>query len=125
MSKDINSRDDLLLIVQDFYDSLFQSEELRDFFEDFKDKEALGIHLETLVDFWDNTLFYSGVYKKNAMKPHIDLHQKSPLNSSHFRQWLRLLTLAIDKNFQGVNAETMKNRALSIATVMKIKFDIE
>lgn len=125
MSKDINSRDDLLLIVRDFYDSLFQSEELRDFFEDFKDKEALGIHLETLVDFWDNTLFYSGVYKKNAMKPHIDLHQKSPLNSSHFRQWLRLLTLAIDKNFQGVNAETMKNRALSIATVMKIKFDIE
>lgn len=125
MSKDINSRDDLLLIVRHFYDSLFQSEELRDFFEDFKDKEALGIHLETLVDFWDNTLFYSGVYKKNAMKPHIDLHQKSPLNSSHFIQWLRLLTLAIDKNFQGVNAETMKNRALSIATVMKIKFDIE
>lgn len=125
MSKDINSRDDLLLIVRDFYDSLFQSEELRDFFEDFKDKEALGIHLETLVDFWDNTLFYSGAYKKNAMKPHIDLHQKSPLNSVHFRQWLRLLNLAIDKNFQGVNAETMKNRALSIATVMKIKFNIE
>ena len=124
MSKDINSRDDLLLIVRDFYDSLFQSEELKDFFEDFKDKEVLGIHLETLVDFWDNTFFYSGTYKKNALKPHIDLHQKSPLNSVHFRQWLRLLTLAIDKNFQGVNAETMKSRALSIATVMKIKFDI-
>ena len=124
MSKDINSRDDLLIIVSDFYGSLFQSDELKSFFEDFKDEEALAHHLETLVDFWDNTLFYSGSYKNNAMKPHIELHQKTPLNSVHFKHWLDLLSKAIDKNFQGVNAETMKNRARSIATVMKIKFGI-
>lgn len=125
MSKDIDSRDDLLVIVRDFYDALFQSEELKSFFEDFKDQEVLENHLMTLVDFWENTLFYSGTYKKNAMKPHIELHQKTPLNTVHFKEWLNLLSKAIDKNFKGSNAETMKNRALSIATVMKIKFGIE
>ncbi len=81
MSQDISSRDDLLIIVRDFYASLFESDVLKDFFEDFKDQDVLEHHLATLVDFWDNTLFYSGSYKKNAMKPHIELHKKSPLNS--------------------------------------------
>ena len=125
MSQDINSRNDLLIIVRDFYTLLFESDELKDFFEDFKAKEALEQHLETLVDFWDNTLFYSGSYKNNAMKPHIELHEKHQLNSIHFKHWLDLLTKSIDKNFAGVNAEIMKNRALSIATVMKLKFGIE
>ena len=125
MNQDISSRHDLLIIVRDFYNLLFQSDELKDFFGDFKDKEALEQHLETLVDFWDNTLFYSGSYKRNAMKPHIELHRKHQLNSVHFKQWLDLLTRAIDKNFTGVNTETMKNRALSIATVMKLKFGIQ
>lgn len=125
MNRDINSREDLLTIVRDFYESLFQSEELKHFFEDFKEEKALEHHLATLVDFWDNTLFYSGSYKKNAMKPHIMLHDQNPLKNIHFKHWLALLTKAIDKNFKGENAETMKNRALSIATVMKIKFGIE
>lgn len=124
MNQDISSRDDLLIIVRDFYDALFQSDILKDFFEDFKEEDALEHHLETLVDFWDNTLFYSGSYKKNAMKPHITLNEKTPLEAIHFKHWLALLTQAIDKNFNGVNAETMKNRAMSIATVMKIKFGI-
>ena len=121
MSRDISSRDDLMIIVRDFYDLLFQSEHLKHFFEEFRNEAALEHHLDILVDFWDNTLFYSGSYKKNAMKPHLELHKEKPLESTHFEQWLSLLSVAIDKNFQGINAETMKNRALSIAIVMKIK----
>lgn len=125
MNRDISSRHDLLIIVRDFYTSLFQSDDLKHFFEDFKEEKALENHLSTLVDFWDNTLFFSGTYKKNAMKPHMLLHDQRPLKNTHFKQWLALLTKAIDKNFKGENAETMKNKALSIATVMKIKFGIE
>ena len=69
MSRDISSRDDLMIIVRDFYDLLFQSEDLKHFFEEFRNETALEHHLDILVDFWDNTLFYSGSYKKNAMKP--------------------------------------------------------
>ena len=125
MRKDIRTRDDLMLIVRDFYVLLFQSKDLKDFFKDFTEPKILEAHLETLVNFWDNTLFYSGSYTKNAMKPHIELHEKESLNAHHFKEWLNLLSQAIDKNFKGENTQTMKNRALSIATVMKIKFGIE
>ena len=124
MKRDIQARDDLMIIVRDFYSLLFESKELKHFFIDFKDEELLDQHLETLVDFWDNTLFFSGSYKKNAMKPHIELHEKNNLDADHFKEWLNLLTRAIDRNFEGEFTQTMKNRALSIATVMKIKFDI-
>ena len=124
MRKDIHSRDDLMIVVRHFYAFLFESEKLNYFFEDFREQEVLDQHLKTLVDFWDNTLFYSGSYQKNAMKPHIELHKKNNLSAVHFKEWLSLLSKAIDMNFAGENAQTMKNRAQSIATVMKIKFGI-
>ena len=124
MRKDIESREDLLLIVSSFYVDLLQSKELSHFFEAFKDEEVLKYHLETLVDFWDNTLFYSGTYKKNAIKPHIDIHAEKSIQSNHFNQWLSLFNKAVDTNFNGQNAETIKSRALSIATVMKLKLDV-
>lgn len=124
MKKDIENRDDLLLIVREFYTELFKNEYLKHFFEDFEKPSVLEQHLSTLVDFWDNTLFYSGTYKKNAMKPHILLHEHRPIMGIHFEQWLSLLGKAIDKNFAGPHAETMKNRALSIATVMKLKLGV-
>ena len=124
MRTDIQSREDLLLIVSNFYVDLLQSKELMHFFEAFKDEDVLKHHLETLVDFWDNTLFYSGTYKKNAIKPHIDIHAEKGIQNNHFNQWLSLFNKAVDANFIGQNAETIKSRALSIATVMKLKLDV-
>lgn len=125
MKKDVSSRQDLLTIVSDFYVDLLLSEELRHFFEAFKQEEVLKHHLDTLVDFWDNTLFYSGSYKKNAMKPHFDVHAKNQIELDHFNEWLRLFNKAVDSNFKGENAETLKSRALSIATVMKLKLKVQ
>ena len=119
--KDIECREDLLVVVTHFYEFLFQSKILNHFFLKFKDSEALDEHLKTLVDFWDNTLFYSGTYTKNAMKPHLLLSKRNPLRSEHFKEWITLFNKSVDSSFQGVNAETIKNRALSIATVMQLK----
>lgn len=124
MVKDIVSREDLFIIVKSFYDDLLESEELGHFFTAFKDEDKLIPHLHTLVDFWDNTLFYSGTYKKNAIKPHIHIHDKKIINVTHFEQWLLLFNKAVDIHFKGENAETIKTRALSIATVMKLKLQI-
>jgi len=51
MRTDIQSREDLLLIVSSFYVDLLQSKELSHFFEAFKDEEVLKNHLETLLIF--------------------------------------------------------------------------
>ncbi|MCA0931103.1 group III truncated hemoglobin [Lutimonas saemankumensis] len=123
--KDIESREDLLAVVTDFYDFLFQSDVLHHFFLKFKDSDVLDEHLQTLVDFWDNTLFYSGTYTKNAMKPHLLLSKRNPIRPEHFEEWITLFHRAVDGRFQGVNAETIKNRALSIATVMNLKITQE
>jgi hemoglobin len=66
-------------------------------------------------------LFENGNYRKNVMQIHLDINQKTKLSSAHFSIWLTYLNLSIDDNVSGQIAENMKNRALSIATVMKIK----
>ncbi|MCF6222298.1 MAG: group III truncated hemoglobin [Flavobacteriaceae bacterium] len=121
MKPDIINREDLHLIVSEFYIKLLNNEDLIHFFEKFKNTNTLKKHINTLVDFWDNILFYSGTYNKNAMQPHVQLHQKKPFSKKHFDLWLKLFNQSVDENFKGNNAHTIKTRALSIATIMKIK----
>lgn len=121
MKKDIENRADIYKLVKLFYVKLMSDELMMHFFEDFKDPEHLETHLQTLVDFWDNILFYSGGYRKNAMQPHLDLQQQKPFSEVHFNRWLSGFNDTIDELFEGEMAHTAKSRALSIATVMKIK----
>lgn len=121
MKKDVINRNDLYFIVTEFYEKLLVNKDIKHFFEKFQEEETLEKHLKTLVDFWDNILFYSGTYQKNAMQPHILLHQKKPFSQIHFETWLKLFNQSIDDHFEGKNASVLKNRALSIATIMRIK----
>jgi len=121
VKKDISNRDDLYFIVSEFYKKLLNNNEMKYFFEKFQNKNTLEEHLQILVNFWDNILFYSGTYQKNAMQPHINLHEKKPFSKIHFETWLELFNQSIDENFEGENVQILKNRALSIATVMRIK----
>lgn len=125
MKKDIETRDDLYLIVDDFYQKLLVHKDVRHFFIKFTDSDSLKTHLSILVDFWDNVLFYSGTYQKNAMKPHLKMNLKTPLKKEHFKIWLTLFNESVDSHFEGENASVIKNRALSIATVMKLKIEVQ
>lgn len=121
MKKDIESRADIYLLVKSFYVKLMKDDLISHFFEDFSNEKLLEEHLQTLVDFWDNVLFYTGGYRKNAMEPHLKLHQSKPFHSKHFKRWLSVFNSAIDELFEGEMAHAAKTRALSIATVMEIK----
>ena len=122
MSKrDITDRKDIYLLVDEFYKKLLADREMKHFFEKFKDKILLQEHLEILVDFWDNVLFYTGTYNKNAMLPHIKLNKTKPFQIQHFDLWLNYFYKTVDNHFKGETAEIAKNRATSIATVMKLK----
>lgn len=123
MKNDIRNRQDIYLLVKAFYVKLMNDDLVAHFFEDFTNPILLEEHLQTLVDFWDNVLFYSGGYRKNAMLPHLKLQETKPFNSSHFKCWLSNFNLTIDELFEGEMAHTAKTRALSIATVMEIKIN--
>lgn len=120
MKKDITSREDLLLLVTKFYDKLLNDPSISYLFTDVA-RINLDHHLPVLVDFWDSVLFQSDTYRKNAMQPHLALHQKSPITKQHFETWLRYFTETIDELFEGATAFVAKERATSIATVMQVK----
>jgi hemoglobin len=118
--KDIENRDDLLLLIQQFYKKLLADNSINYLFTDVANVN-LDHHFPVLVDFWDSVLFQSDTYRKNAMQPHMALHQKSPLARHHFETWLRYFKETVDELFAGDNTFIIKERATSIATVMQIK----
>ena len=118
--KDIENREDLLLLIQEFYKKLLADDSISYLFTDVA-KIDIALHFPVLVDFWDSVLFQSDTYRKNAMQPHMSLHQKSPLSTHHFETWLRYFKQTVDELFAGDNAFIIKERATSIATVMRFK----
>ena len=118
--RDIQTREDLHLLMSEFYLKLLADSKINFIFIKVA-KIDLVPHLLELVDFWEQILFDSGNYRKNVLQIHTDLNQKSKLSSAHFAIWLNYFNTTIDENFAGQVAEKMKTKALSIATVIKIK----
>lgn len=118
--KDIQTREDLHLLMTEFYKKLLADDKINFIFTEIS-KVDLEIHLHELVDFWEQLLFDTGNYRKNVLQIHQDVNRKIKLSEEHFTIWLHYFNTTIDENFAGQVAEKMKTRALSIATVMKIK----
>lgn len=120
MKKDIETREDLLELVRQFYVKLLNDPSISYLFTDVA-KINLQEHLPVLVDFWDMILFGSNTYEKNAMQRHLAMHAQSPLNKEHFVTWLNYFKETVDELFDGEKAFLAKERATSIATIMQIK----
>ena len=118
--KDIETRADIELLMREFYNRLLNDPSISYIFTDVA-KIDLEAHLPHLTDFWELSLFHTGNYKKNVMQLHLDLNAKEPLTNTHFDIWLSHFNTTTDTLFTGSNAEKIKTRALSIATIMKIK----
>ncbi len=121
MKKDISSRADVSFFVRQFYQKLLQDDGINYFFDDILQHGHLDEHLETITDFWEDLLFSSNKYAKNAMKPHLEMNKKIRFQSKHFDIWLGHFSQTIDAHFQGANANSAKERASSIASIMEIK----
>jgi hemoglobin len=120
MKKDIETKEDIKLLIDAFYQTVLADETLAYIFTDIA-KVNWQKHLPVMYSFWENTLFYTGTYQGNPMELHKYLHQLTPLTATHFKQWLFHFNTAVDELFTGKNAELIKQRVLSIATVMQIK----
>lgn len=124
MQKDLSDKDDLYKILSDFYEALLSDETMHHFFRKFNDPVVLEHHLQDLCSFWEQSLFYTGDYKKNVMGIHQEVHEKDKMTKVHMDRWIELFKQSVDRNFKGNKAETLKNKALSIATVMRLKMDL-
>lgn len=117
---DIKNREDLEILLSKFYSKLLSDETINYIFTDVA-KINLKSHLPKIIDFWNLSLFGKGDYSNNVMKIHLDLNAEEKLNEKHFKTWLDYFYNTVDENFSGKNAEIIKTKALSIATVMQIK----
>lgn len=122
MKKDIETREDILLIMTEFYKKLLADENINFFFNKITDVDKhLEHHLDILCTFWEQALFLKGGYSNNMFQIHKDVHDKSPFKKEHYDIWLDYLYDSIDDHFEGKSAEQMKTMALNMATVLKIK----
>jgi hemoglobin len=120
MKTDLKDRNDIIQLINRFYDKLLEDELMAPLFTEVA-QINLPEHLPILYDFWESTLFRAGTYKRDAMQPHLDLHRKHRLTDEHFARWLQLFDESVDELFAGETAHNAKVRALSIATIMRIK----
>lgn len=115
---DILRRDDIERLVRAFYARAFGDDVLGTIFVDVA-KMDLGVHVPVICDFWETVLFRAGLYRRNALRPHVDLHTATPLTASHFARWLALWDSTIDDHFSGPRADMAKTQAARIAWSMR------
>ena len=117
--KDIENRDDVVRMVDSFYDKVKESDFLSPVFN--MTEEEWAKHLPRMYNFWDNWLFATGSYNGGMMWVHIEVNQKHKLAVEHFEHWLALFIGTVDSQFAGKNADFVKNKAIEIGQIMNAK----
>ena len=118
--KDVETREDIELLVREFYNKVRTNETLGYIFDDIM-KIDWDYHIPILVDFWETILLDTGSYTRNAMGEHFKVNQKIKLETHHFNTWLELFDSTVDSFFKGDKAELAKKRAHSVAGIMQLK----
>ena len=118
--KDIQTQEDLFLLVDEFYKKLLSDDAISYIFTDVV-KIKLEEHLPILVTFWSQGILGTVGYTKNLTRIHVEVNEKEYLSPELFSIWLNHFYNSVDENFKGEKAERIKTQALSIATVMQIK----
>lgn len=120
--KKIENREDIKLLVDQFYQKARKDELLGPVFNDIA-KVDWDSHLPVMYDFWESTLLGNPVYQGNPMTPHIALSKKVALTKTHFDRWMDIFFATLDAHFEGQKAEETKQRVQSIAAIMQHKIN--
>lgn len=120
MLPDISSRADIDALMLRFYGRAMSDPLIGPLFTDVA-RLDLAHHLPVIGDFWESTLFGSGVYSRHRRNPllvHAELDGKARLDVRHFERWLELFSASVDESFAGLRAEYAKQRGQAIARRM-------
>lgn len=112
--EDIAGREGILNLVEAFYTRAFADDLIGHIFTEVVHMDLVE-HLPIMADFWQTVLFKAGLYNRNALKIHVQIHQLEPLTVNHFNRWLQLWCATVDELFYGEKAELAKVQAHQIA----------
>lgn len=114
--KDIDSRDDIVKLVDRFYDKVKADPLLAPVFSHLD----WAAHMPTMYNFWSSMLLGDKSYQGNPFQKHLQLK----IDASHFSKWLGLFHQSVDDLFEGEKAREAKDRARSIAGIFQHKMGI-
>lgn len=117
---DIQTQEDLYLLVDEFYKKLLSDASVSYIFTDVV-KIKVEEHLPILVTFWSQVVLGTGGYVKNLTQIHLDINAKEYLSPELFKIWLDHFFSTVDENYKGEKAEQIKTQAVNIGTMMQIK----
>jgi hemoglobin len=113
---DIETNEDVKLLVDTFYSRVNEDVLLSPIFNDVA-KLDFAKHMPIMYAFWRTLLFGDNSYQGNPFSHHVKL----PIDEQHFQRWLELWRGTIDELFSGQKAEEAKARATSIAGIFQVK----
>jgi hemoglobin len=120
MKKDIKNREDIMIIVDAFYDKVKTDNKIGYLFTDVA-QVNWELHLPIMYDFWENILFCTGNFNGNPMLKHKELNQKSKMSQGHFKHWNLLFNQTVDDLYEGEKANEIKHRAVNISETLMHK----
>lgn len=116
--QDIETIEDIKVLVDEFYNKVRQDDLLKDIFNNVI-QNRWKIHLEKMYRFWQTVLLEEHTYYGSPFQP----HAKLPVNKEHFERWKKLFNETIDENFLGEKSEEAKWRAGKMAEMFLSKIN--
>lgn len=113
--KDIENRDDIVILVDAFYSEVLKDEKLMPFFRHLNFEE----HLPKMVHFWSFVLLDEPGYTTDVTAKHINM----PLQKEHFDRWLELFTQTVNQRFRGTCANAAIQRAQLVGYTILAKIE--
>lgn len=117
--RDIETTDDIKLLVDTFYQRIQQHPFIGPVFATRIEAGNWQPHLEKMYRFWGTLLLYTQTYSGSPFDKHIGLG----IGGEHFKQWLELFDATVDELFVGSVANTAKERAHNIALTFEYKLE--
>jgi hemoglobin len=123
MKNDISSKEDVILLVNTFYDSAKTNKTLGYIFNDVVSIDW-DVHMPRMYSFWASILLEVNSFTGNPMAKHIALSKMTPITKVEFDEWLRLFKASVDLLFEGDKANEAKSKAANIAKLMLLKIEM-
>lgn len=115
---DIQSDQDVKILVHNFYGKVRSDERLGYIFNDIAEVDW-DEHLPKMVDFWSNLLFQTGRYKGRPFRNHIPL----PIKEGDFDRWYLMFEETVNEHYTGEKANLAKHLARNIASSFELRME--
>lgn len=117
---DLRNREDIIRLVDRFYQRIRSDEKLDPVFDQIAHVDW-DSHLPKMYDFWDTVMFRSGTFRGNPIAAHAKLVPLTDMSMATFDYWLGLFRETVAELFEGEKAGHIVRCAEDMANVLYSK----